>query len=57
MKVLNKFQLIKRLHMLISFLQFLNLIAFGFVTSQPAFYLMAMSSVQKKLHAASYTKL
>jgi len=38
-------------------IQFLNLLAYGFVASQPIFYLLAMSKTQKSMRPASYTEL
>jgi hypothetical protein len=38
-------------------IRFINLLAFGFVVSQPFFYLLAMTRVQKNMRAASYIEL
>jgi hypothetical protein len=38
-------------------IQFVNLLAYGFVTSQAMFYLLAMSKTQKSMRPASYIEL
>jgi hypothetical protein len=43
--------------MTLKIIQFLNLLAYGFVASQPMFYLLAMSRAQKNLRPSSYTEL
>lgn len=43
--------------MLLSIIQFINLIALAFVVSQPAFYLLAFSQVQRELQGAAYVAL
>jgi hypothetical protein len=43
--------------MLVNIIQFLNLLAYGFVVSQPIFYLLAMSNTQKNMRAPSYIEL
>ncbi|MDP4217030.1 MAG: hypothetical protein Q8927_12590 [Bacteroidota bacterium] len=43
--------------MALKIIQFLNLLAYGFVASQAMFYLLAMSKTQKSMRPASYTEL
>jgi hypothetical protein len=43
--------------MILKVIQFANLLAYGFVASQPIFYLLAMSKAQKSMRPASYTEL
>lgn len=47
----------KHMSKLMNALQFLNLVAFGFVASQPVFYLMALDKIQKGLSKRSKIKL
>jgi hypothetical protein len=43
--------------MLVNSIQFLNILAYGFVVSQPIFYLLAMSDTQKNMRPSSYIEL
>ena len=43
--------------MAIKIIQFINLLAYGFISSQPMFYLLAMSKTQKNMQPSSYVEL
>lgn len=43
--------------MIFSFIQFITLVGFSFIISQPVFYLLAFTKVQQQMRASSYIEL